>query len=106
MPSSVAMRRSSSARQLRESRSQSRLVGGRFSGSVSSAARMRSSGIPAVRPRLHERDPAQCEGRIAALVAAAALGGDEALALVEAQRGLRDAAARRELSDGQFASHP
>ena len=106
MPSSVAMRRSSSARQLRESRSQSRLVGGRFSGQGverGADALERNAGGPS---RLHERDPAQGEGRIAALVAAAALGGDEALALVEAQRGLRDAAARRELSDGQFASHP
>jgi len=47
--SSVAIRSSSSAAQLRESRSQSRFVGF-WSGSVSSAARIRSSGIPAAFP--------------------------------------------------------
>jgi hypothetical protein len=48
--SSVAMRRSSSSRQLRDRRSQSRFVGVRSAGSVSSAARMRSSGMPAALP--------------------------------------------------------
>ena len=105
IPSSVAIRSSSSPRQRRESRSQSRLVGERSAGSVSSAARMRSSGMPAGLAGLHERDAAQRDGRIAALVAAAALGGDQALALVEAQRRLRHAAARGELPDGQFAWH-
>ena len=47
---SVAMRSSSSRAQLRESRSQSRFVGDRPGGKVSSASRMRSSGMPAVFP--------------------------------------------------------
>ena len=48
--SSVAIRSSSSARQLRESRSQSRFVGVRPAGSVSRAALTRSSGMPACLP--------------------------------------------------------
>jgi hypothetical protein len=48
--SSVAIRSSSSRAQLRESRSQSRFVGVRRFGSVSSAARIRSSGTPAALP--------------------------------------------------------
>jgi len=50
MAVSVSMRPSSSRRQLLESRSQSRLVGVRPAGSVSSAARIRSSGMPAAFP--------------------------------------------------------
>ena len=47
---SVSMRASSSRAQLRESRSQSRFVGALPVGSVSSASRIRSSGIPACLP--------------------------------------------------------
>ena len=47
---SDSMRASSSAAQLRESRSQSRFVGAFAAGSVSSARRIRSSGIPACLP--------------------------------------------------------
>ncbi len=46
----VSIRASSSAAQLRESRSHSRFVGAFPVGSVSSACRIRSSGIPACLP--------------------------------------------------------
>ena len=47
---SVSIRASSSATQLRESRSQSRFVGALPVGSVSSACLIRSSGMPACLP--------------------------------------------------------
>ena len=48
-----------------------------------------------------ERQPAQHRPPVAALVARGAGGGNQAAVLVEAQRGLRDSAAVRDLSDGQ-----
>ena len=48
--SSSAMRSSTSRRQARESRAQSRLDGGRSAGSSASASRIVASGMPAVRP--------------------------------------------------------
>src|SRR5689334_2349733 len=55
--------------------------------------------------RLHERDAAQGDRREAALVALRPPRRDQALALVEAQRRLRDAAAVGELPDRQFPCH-
>src|SRR2546429_3461029 len=54
---------------------------------------------------LHERDAPQRHTWVAALVPVGAPRGDQPLALVEAQRRLRDAAARGELADRQFTRH-
>jgi hypothetical protein len=56
-------------------------------------------------PRLHERDSPQRDRRIAALVAVGAPRFDQALALVEPQRGLRDAAAPGKFADAQLSAH-
>src|SRR6478735_7155487 len=55
--------------------------------------------------RLQKRDAPQRDGRVAPLVAVRAPRRDEPFALVEAERRLRDAAACRELPDGQFPCH-
>ena len=99
------MRSSSSRRQLRESRSQSRFVGVLPAGSV-----VEGSPDPLERnagrlSRLQKRDAAQGDGRVAPLVAVRAPRRNEPFALVEAERRLRDAAPCRELTDGQFPCH-
>ena len=100
--SSVAIRSSSSRRHEAESRSQSRFVGGFPSGE-----RVERVLDPFERDArrlagLDERDPPQRHRRVAALVAVGAARRDEALPLVEAQRRLRDAAAPRDLADGEL----
>ena len=67
--SSVAIRSSSSARQLLESRSQSRFVGVRPAGSVSRAALTALERDARLLAGLDERDAAQRHARVAALVA-------------------------------------
>ena len=78
------MRASTSLRQARESLAQSRLEGGRSAGRSARASRIEASGMP-----------------VAPLISVVALGGDQALGLVEAQRRGRDAAALRDLADRQ-----
>ena len=99
------MRSSSSRRQLRESRSQSRFVGVLPAGSVVERGPDPLERDAGRLPRLDERDAAQRHARVAALVAVRAPRRDQPLALVEAERRLRDAAARGELADGQFPCH-
>jgi hypothetical protein len=55
--------------------------------------------------RLDERHAAQRHTGIAALIAVCPPRRDQSLALVEPERGLRDAAADRKLADGEFARH-
>ena len=107
-PSSLSRSRSSRSiwasirgRQPRESRAQSALVGVRPSGSVASASRISSR----VRPtRCAERMNAtrrRVARRVPALVAGRALGLDQALRLVVAQRRGRHAGALGQLADGE-----
>ena len=53
----------------------------------------------------NERDSTQRRARVAAVAGAGALGGDEAFLLIEAQRRGGDAAAARDLGDGQELGH-
>ena len=99
--SSSAMRSSTSRRQARERRAQSRLDGGRSAGSSASASPIDASGMPAARPAWITATRRRTARVVAPLVALAALGCDQPLGLVEAQRRRRDAAAQRDLSDRQ-----
>ena len=56
-------------------------------------------------PGLDEGEAAEDGSFVAALVALRALGADQAFALVEPQRGGRDAASGRDLSDRQVGHH-
>ena len=83
--SSVAIRSSSSARQLRESRSQSRFVGVRPVGQRVKGGLDALEWDACLLAGLDQRDSAQRHAGVAALVPARALGRDQALALVEPQ---------------------
>ena len=99
------MRSSRSARQRFERRSQSRRLGVRFAGSLARAALTSVERDPRGAAGLDERDAPQDGAVVAALVAVGAGGGDQALALVEAERRGRDAAAGCHLADRKLGRH-
>ena len=98
------MRSSSSTRQSSDSAAQSAAVGVRSSGSEARAWPMVASGMPTRSRDADEGDPAQGVAAVAALVAGRAAGPDQALRLVEVQRGDRDPGPRRQLADGELAT--
>ena len=99
--SSSAIRSSIRALQLLDRRDQSRRVGAR------SRRQLGELGADLVERQADalgeddEGDPAQHRARIAAVARAGALGGDQPALLVEAQGRGGDAAAPRDLADGQ-----
>jgi hypothetical protein len=92
---------SSLPRQDRDSRAQSDRVGVRSAGSASRAERTLLQPDPDGPGRPDEGEPAQHAAPVAALVARGPGRGDQPLALVVAQRRVREPAALDDLPDGQ-----